>query len=139
MLRVMTSILLLLSAAVLVWACAGGPSLPLPTGSGADPTVAQHNAEGMEHYEMGHWKEAKGHFEAAIQADPKSAEPHYNLALTLDKMGAHAEATAHFKQAAELAPGNRAIAQSRAYRSHVMAPSGQKSRGDEGYGVMGGY
>lgn len=139
MMRVMASLLLSLSAVSVLWACAGGPSLPLPTGPAADPTVAKHNAEGVKHYEMGHWKEARGHFEAATQADPKSAEPHYNLALTLDRMGAHAEATAHFKQAAELAPGNQAMTQSSAYRSHVMAPSDQQDRGDVGYGAIGGY
>jgi len=103
--------------------------------SSADPAAAKHNAEGIEHYNLGHWDVARGHFEAAIKADPKLAEPHYNLALALHRLGAHGEATTHLRKAAELAPGDRAITGSSAYRYHVAPPP---SAGG-GYGGGMGY
>lgn len=112
-----------LGLSVLLTACATA-SLPLATHAGADPGAAKHNAEGIAEYNLGHWDAAKAHFEAAVQADPTLAEAHYNLALAFHKLGAHAEATAHLKKAAELAPGNTAITNSRVYRSHVRSSSG---------------
>lgn len=112
-------------------------SLPLTTTAGVDPVAAKHNAEGIEQYNMGNWDAAKTHFAASIKADPGLAEAHYNLALALDKLGAHAEATNHFKDAGELAPRNAAITNSSAYRSHVHPTGGGYS--DGGYGGMGGY
>jgi Tfp pilus assembly protein PilF len=126
-----------LVTSVLLGACAtSGP--PLVTPPGADPGAAKHNAEGIEHYNLGHWDVAKEHFEAAVKADPKLAEAHYNLALAFHKLGAHAEATAHFKKAAELAPSNTAITDSSAYRSHVRTSS-DYGGGYGGYGGMSGY
>jgi tetratricopeptide (TPR) repeat protein len=97
---------------------------PLNLGSGADERAVEANALGRAHYnlgdeEYGHWYAAKDYFEDAVKIDPALAEAHYNLALTLDQLGEHGEATAHFKKAAELAPGNRAITGSEAYRRHV--------------------
>ena len=43
------------------------------------------NSEGIEHYNQEHWDVALGHFVKAVEADPASAEAHYNLALALDK------------------------------------------------------
>lgn len=120
----------ILMMSVLLAACAT-PSMPLATTAGTDPEAAKHNAEGIDHYNQGHWGIAKTHFEAAIKADPKAAEAHYNMALTLDKLGSHAEATDHFKNAAELAPGNSEITGSLAYKNHV--------RSNEGYDRPSGY
>jgi len=130
----MTRVILvaLLVSITSLWACATA-SLPLATSAGVDPAAAKHNAEGIEQYTMGHWDGAKTHFEAAIRVDPGLAEAHYNLALTLDKLGAHAEATDHFKKAGELAPGYSAITNSSAYRSHVGPPPRDRSGG---YGGM---
>jgi Tfp pilus assembly protein PilF len=125
-----------ISLAVLQSACAA-TSLPLATMPGSNATAAQHNSEGIAHYEMGHWSVARDHFAAAIEADPNLAESHFNLALALDKLGLHSEATTHFKKAAELAPGNSAITQSSAYRSHIAAPSSSYGKG--GYGRWGVY
>jgi len=36
---------------------------------------------------------------------------HYDLAIALDKLGKHAEATRHLKEAAELAPNNNELAE----------------------------
>ncbi|TKS59969.1 MAG: hypothetical protein EWM72_01826 [Nitrospira sp.] len=125
-----------ISLAVLHSACAA-PSLPLATMPGSNATAAQHNSEGIAHYNMGHWSVARDHFASAIEAEPTLGESHFNLALALDKLDLHSEATTHFKKAAELAPGNRAITQSSAYRSHTTSPSSIYE--PSGNGGMGGY
>ena len=48
-------------------------------------------------------------FRQALAIDATSAEAHYNLAVTLDRMGNKAEAKRHYIQAANLAPGNKVI------------------------------
>ena len=115
----------------ILWCCAlltvvsgcATPAKPLATGTEASASAAEHNNEGIKHYQMGHWDVAKEHFQSAVQADPALAEPHYNLALSLHEMGSHKEATMHFKKAGELAPDNPAITESGAYMYH-MAPRG---------------
>ncbi len=101
-------------------------SKPLATAPDASASVKQHNEEGIQHFNMGHWDVAKTHFEAAVEADPTQPEPHYNLALALHKMGKHEEATAHFKKAAELDSSNTTITGSSVYKSHVK-PAGSSS------------
>ena len=116
-----------LGLVILMWACATTPShdptrgdaSPLITGPKVDPSAKKHNAAGIEQYEKGHWLDAKMHFEAAIQAAPSLPEPHYNLALALDKLGAHAQARQHFQMAGQLGPNNMAIIESYVYKSHV--------------------
>ena len=122
------------SLAILQSACAA-TSVPLAMTPGSNATAAQHNSEGIAHYDMGHWEVAREHFASAIKADPNLAESHFNLALALDKLDLHSEATTHFKQAAELAPGNSAITRSSAYRNHTASPS--SSYGTGGYGGWG--
>jgi Tfp pilus assembly protein PilF len=77
------------------------------------------NDEGVGHYQQGHWDVAMEHFQKAVKADPNSAVAHYNVALTLDKMGKHPEATASFKKALELAPTDPAIKDSEILKKHV--------------------
>jgi Tfp pilus assembly protein PilF len=122
------------SLAVLQSACAA-TSVPLATTPGSNTTATQHNSEGIAHYDMGDWSVARDHFASAIKADPNLAESHFNLALALDKLDLHSEATTHFKKAAELAPGNSAITQSSAYIDHTASPS--SSYGTGSYGGMG--
>jgi Tfp pilus assembly protein PilF len=117
-----------------------GEKGPLELPAGTNEAAAKANAMGIAHYklgedEYGHWYTAKDYFEDAIKAEPQRAEPHFNLALTLDKLGEHAEATAEFKKAAASAPGNVAITRSEAYRKHVV--SSPVSGRNSGYG--GGY
>ncbi|TMQ30688.1 MAG: tetratricopeptide repeat protein [Nitrospirae bacterium] len=125
-----------LSLAVLQSACAA-TSVPLATTPGSNTAATQHNSEGIAHYDMGDWSGARDHFASAIKADPDLAESHFNLALALDKLELHSEATTHFKKAAELAPGNSAITESSAYQDHTASPS--SSYGTGGYGGMGRY
>ena len=123
--------------AVLQSACAA-TSVPLATTPGSNTTATQHNSEGIAQYDMGHWSVARDHFASAIKADPTLAESHFNLALALDKLDHHSEATTHFKKAAELAPGNSAITQSSAYRNHTASPSSPYGTGGYGTGGSGG-
>lgn len=91
------------------------PALQTQAGSKAET----HNKEGIEHYNQGHWDVAKKHFEAAAKDDPKSAEAHYNLALSLDKMGDHKAATEHFKEAHHLGMNNPDIQNSEILKKHT--------------------
>jgi Tfp pilus assembly protein PilF len=75
------------------------------------------NDEGVGHYRQGHWDVAEGHFRKSLKADANLAEAHFNLALALDKMGKHDEATASFKKALELARWHRPRLRSRTRRS----------------------
>ncbi len=56
----------------------------------AGSKAESHLNEGIEHYGMGHWDAARKYFSAGEQADPESAEAHYDLALALDQTGDHA-------------------------------------------------
>ncbi len=77
------------------------------------------NALGIDHFNQKHWDIAEGHFSKAIEADPNLAEAHYNLAVSLDKMGNHGAATTSFHKAAELGPDNSAITGSAILKQHV--------------------
>lgn len=96
---------------------AANPALELAPGASADAKM--HNDEGIDHYNKGHMDVAEGHFRSAIKADPKSAEAHYNLALTLDGQGKHKEAAAEFKEALDLGSKNPAIANSAILKKHL--------------------
>ena len=80
---------------------------------------AEDNAEGVNHYQQGHWDVAQEHFNKALAANPDLPEAHYNLALALDKLGNHGEATNHFKMALELAPEDPGIRDSGILKAHV--------------------
>jgi Tfp pilus assembly protein PilF len=129
----------ILISALLAWsltACAtSGP--PLATTIGADPGAARHNEEGMTQYGLGHWQAAREHFEAAIATAPALAVLQYNLALTLDRLGAPAQATTHFKTAAELEPGNATFTQTAAARGHHDQPSSKGRDFEREFGVGG--
>lgn len=77
------------------------------------------NDEGVSHYNQGHWDVAEVHFRKATDVDPALAVAHFNLALALDKLNKHGEATQHFKKALELAPNDPQIAQSQILKAHV--------------------
>ena len=84
----------------------------------AEPGAAENN-EGVGHFKEGHWEISAKHFKEAIAAGPKLAEAHYNLALTLDKMGDHGGATQHFGEALKLAPDNPKIKDSKILKDHL--------------------
>jgi Flp pilus assembly protein TadD len=100
------------------WADMGkGTAAPLKTAPGSKAEM--HNNEGIEHFTQGHWDVAKKHFTEAAKEDPKSAEAHYNLALTLDKAGDHKGATEHFKTAYDLGKDNHDIQESGVLKAHL--------------------
>ena len=80
---------------------------------------AEDNAEGVNHYQQGHWDVAQEHFQKALAANPDLPEAHYNLALALDKLGNHGEATNHFTMALNLAPEDPRIKDSGILKAHV--------------------
>lgn len=119
---------LILACLITVVSCdSGKPAGTATTAAGADTTLMSpasspgraDNDEGASHYKQGHWDVATDWFKKAVKADPNLAEAHYNLALALDKMGKHDEATAAFKKAIELAPTNPAIKDSPILKKHL--------------------
>lgn len=80
---------------------------------------AEDNAEGVNHYQQGHWDVAQEHFQKALAANPDLPEAHYNLALALDKLGNHGEATNHFTMALDLAPEDPRLKDSGILKAHV--------------------
>jgi tetratricopeptide (TPR) repeat protein len=88
------------------------------TATDGEPGAAENN-EGVGHYKEGHWDISAKHFKEAIAAGPKLVEAHYNLALTLDKMGDHGGATQHFGEALKLAPENPKIKDSKILKDHL--------------------
>ncbi len=89
----------------------------LPPG-GATPEAVSSITKGNQAFAAGQWETARDHYEHVIQVQPDLAEAHYNLALTLDQLGNHADADAHYTQAADLAPGHSVIWNSRKFRRY---------------------
>ncbi len=58
-------------------------------------------------------------FRRAIDADPGLVVAHFNLALSLNELGKHAEATEHFRKAMGLPPEDRRISDNEILRSHL--------------------
>ncbi len=110
--------IIFLAWAVAGTALAGGGAVPALDMSGGS-SAAMHNAEGIEHYNQGHWKIAYEHFFEAVKADENAAQAHYNLALTLDKMGKHMDAAKHFKHAQDLGKDNPEIQNSGILKAHM--------------------
>lgn len=96
-----------------------GPAADAPLVAPASSGARMENDEGIGHYQQGHWEVAMEHFRKAVKGDPNSAVAHYNIALTLDKMEKHDEATNSFKKALELAPTDPVIKDSEILKKHV--------------------
>ena len=80
---------------------------------------AEENAEGVNHYQQEHWDVSLEHFNKALATNANLPEAHYNLALALDKLGNHGEATNHFTMALDLAPEDPRIKDSGILKAHV--------------------
>lgn len=102
-------------------AVAGGPAALM---TAAESKAHAANNEGIEHYNQEHFDVALGHFTKAVEADPASAEAHYNLALALDKTDKHKEAAMEFKKAQDLGKDNPDIQNSKILLGHVKMLKG---------------
>ena len=106
-------------------AMAPAEEIPMPAGGALNApegaSGAAENDEGVSHYVQGegHYDVAREHFQKALAANAKLVEAHYNLALSLDKLGSHGEATDHFKMALDLAPEDPRIRDSAILKAHV--------------------
>ena len=72
----------------------------------ASNEAIRRNNFGAELVKQGRLDEAAKEFQSAIQADPRYATAHLNLAFTYDRLGRADEAIAAYKKAAELDPSN---------------------------------
>jgi Tfp pilus assembly protein PilF len=96
-----------------------GAAADAPLYAPASTAARADNDEGVGHYQQEHWDVAMGHFQKAVKADAQSPVVHYNMALTLDKMGKHDQATESFKKALALAPTDPAIKDSEILKKHL--------------------
>ena len=99
---------LLLLAVLWLGGCAGTSPAPqkgpLPPPEHATPLAAKLMLEGNQRFAKHRWTAAIGKYEEAIQAQPKLAEAHYNLGLTLAGEGSPAAAIGHYQRAIEIKP-----------------------------------
>ncbi len=93
----------------------------------AAPPAAAANEEGIKLFYARQWEAAKAKFEAAIQAQPTLAEAHYNLGLVYQELGDGRTARKKFIEAANMAPGNKAIWDSPALREYGDSDSAPKA------------
>lgn len=98
---------------------AGESPLKFPMREGSNASAHQHNEEGIDQYNQGHYDVALKHFQTASKIDPSVGEAHFNEALSLDKLGRHQEATKHFYAARKYAHGNPRIMDSGILNSHA--------------------
>ena len=145
----------LLASMVFVWSCTTSKPIKPPTLTapfGTKPTALAAMQEGDRLFASGRWGAAKDQYESALKAQPDLAEAHYNLALTLDRMGNRQEARPHYMEAANLAPGHPIIWNSpvlRRYGDVKVEPKSQNQSapvlpslggiGGAGGGPPGGY
>lgn len=93
-------------------------SIASPEGLG-NQAAASKNNEGVDHLVQGHYEIALKHFRKAIASKPDFAEAHFNLAVTLDGLGRHADATASFKKAKQFGGNNQKIVESTILMEHL--------------------
>ena len=107
---------------------------------GSKPEAASAVKAGNEAFAAGQWSVAKQHYEKAIGVQKTLAEAHYNLALTLDRLGQPKQAEAHYTEAANYAPGHQVIWNSRIYRRYgdVTPAGGGGLPSIPGLGGLGG-
>jgi tetratricopeptide (TPR) repeat protein len=103
-----------------------GP-LKFPMREGSNASAHEHNEEGINHYNQGHYDVALQHFQTASKIDPMVGEAHYNAALCLHNMKKHGEATNHFYAARKYSHGNKKIEDSVVLNKH--APMESKHKG----------
>ena len=114
--RLVVSLLLMVGLLFVLPAVAGEV---LEAGPKAHRLAAMHNAEGIKAFNKNDLKGAEAHFREAVAVDKKLAEAHYNLAITLHKMGNHGEASGHFGHALKYGKENPEIRDSKVLKGHL--------------------
>ena len=108
---------------------------PLPPPEHATPLAAKMILEGNQRFAEHRWTAAIGKYEEAIESQPKLAEAHYNLGLTLYRKGPVSASRTHFMEAANLAPGHPAIWNAPPFRKYGTVESPAPEVGsDDHYG-----
>lgn len=108
--RAITSVILVMT--IVLSGCASERLAPVETlraPSGTATSLTERMERGNSQFAAQNWSAAKETYAAIIRMDPSLAEAHYNLALTLDRLGNKTESRKHYVQAANLAPGNKII------------------------------
>lgn len=106
-------------------ACSGGgtssrPQIPaLMSPDSVTGSAASKNNEGVDHLVQGHYDTALDYFKEALSASPNFAEAHFNMAISLDGMGKHGEATDSFKKANDLGGSNPKISENAMLKKHL--------------------
>ena len=98
------------------------PLAPLAPPPNVDTQVLQLMTEGKRSFDEGRWEAARQQFQSAVQQQADLAEAHYNLALSMDRMGDQAGAKKHYIEAANLAPGHKVIWNSPPLRRYGNVP-----------------
>jgi tetratricopeptide (TPR) repeat protein len=105
--------------------CASNKPAPLTTLApppNVDSQVLQLFTEGSRLFREGRWEGARQQFQSAVQQQADLAEAHYNLAVSMDRMGDQAGAKKHYIEAANLAPGHKVIWNSPPLRRYGNVP-----------------
>lgn len=105
--------------------CASDKPAPLTTLApppNVDSQVLLLFTEGSRLFQEGRWEGARQLFQSAVQQQADLAEAHYNLALSMDRMGDQAGAKKHYIEAANLAPGHKVIWNSPPLRRYGNVP-----------------
>jgi len=109
---------------------------------GSVPEAKKAVEEGNQLYFTGQFRLAQAQYEEAVRVQPTMAEAHYNLALTLDRLGDREHAKPHYMEAANLAPGNAVIWNSPVLRRYgdvkVKKNVGTSTPALGGLGSLGG-
>jgi len=81
--------------------------------------AASKNNEGVDHLVQGHYDVALDYFKEALSANPNFAEAHFNMAISLDGMGKHGEASTSFQKAKDLGGSNPKISENPMLKKHL--------------------
>lgn len=81
---------------------------------------------GVSHFNQGKLDIASTHFQEALKKNPRSAVAHFNLGLTLKRMGKSGKAAKHFQKASKFGRGNTFIQNSSILKQHTQGQ--QKKR-----------
>jgi Tfp pilus assembly protein PilF len=92
------------------------PTTILAAPSGTSAKAATFMVEGDRLFQAKDWAGASQSYQAAVGVQPDLAEAHYNVAVTLDRLGKKDEAKKHYVAAANLAPGHKVIWDSPPFR-----------------------